>query len=119
MSTAEISPIYNSAILKSLAAKNLKQQSTQVEGKKEGSGEVMRCSSYPEKLIETLDPQINTLWENFSKAAAEFPSHKCWGRRTIKAPEPFEWISYEQALKLSLEVGSGLASFGLTRYFFF
>ncbi|BFZ61023.1 medium-chain fatty acid-CoA ligase faa2 [Saitoella coloradoensis] len=79
---------------------------------RDGYSAVYRNVAYSDKLIQTNDPSIRTMYENFNKGCELNPKGKCLGHREYdrqtKKWSPYIWETYEQVRKRRDEFGSGL-----------
>eukprot|EP00271_Cylindrocystis_brebissonii_P016386 TRINITY_DN3988_c0_g2_i1.p1 TRINITY_DN3988_c0_g2~~TRINITY_DN3988_c0_g2_i1.p1 ORF type:complete len:752 (+),score=150.20 TRINITY_DN3988_c0_g2_i1:264-2258(+) len=84
------------------------------------AGCVSKGPAYRNILSKDGFPKLDkatTCWEVLNAGVSKYPKNNFLGRRTKVDGKagPYEWISYEEALALSLQVGSALRFVGLKK----
>lgn len=64
-------------------------------------------------LLETLDPEVQTLHDLFEEAVRKFPNNRCFGTRawvpaTGTWEDKFEWSTYAQVAERRKNFGAGI-----------
>ncbi|GAB2228948.1 hypothetical protein Droror1_Dr00023082 [Drosera rotundifolia] len=84
-----------------------------------GKWNVYRSLHSPLKLITTFPdhPEIETLHDNFLHAVKSYPDHKYLGTRVLVdgTVGEYKWMTYGEASKARLAIGSGLWNYGLSK----
>eukprot|EP01102_Stenamoeba_stenopodia_P012401 TRINITY_DN3916_c0_g1_i1.p1 TRINITY_DN3916_c0_g1~~TRINITY_DN3916_c0_g1_i1.p1 ORF type:complete len:689 (-),score=164.93 TRINITY_DN3916_c0_g1_i1:125-2191(-) len=76
-------------------------------------GPVHRSHLASEKLMETLWPEVTTIYEAFQRGNRLFASRPCLGSRVIKedkTPGPYAWETFAQVFESVNAFGSGLVT---------
>lgn len=65
-------------------------------------------------LLQTLDPQVQTLYDLFSLSAKRVPNANCLGKRKWNEVagkwEAYEWMSYKEVEQRSRNFGAGICA---------
>lgn len=92
------------------------------------SGAVHRNAANPDKLVDTPDDKVDSLYTLLTCAVERFGGKRCYGWRNLKRMhyeerkgkkwelaelEGFQWLSYNEVLERSLIIGRGLHALGL------
>jgi long-chain acyl-CoA synthetase len=76
-----------------------------------GSCKIRRNAQLPGMLVETISPEYTTAADCLSSTALHLPDNPCLGSRGREGS--YDWMSYENAHKMSDQVGRSLRGLGL------